>query len=117
MTEDKAHQTIEIRVEEISQLFNTLDPFPFKERDMDSDAEEYIVGWARELPRDQPLRILVHLPAKEAETKPAQELGVALSRFFAYRADTLGRDLNEMFRVGRRSRLPASQRALPPCCS
>ena len=38
--------------EEVAQLFNTLDPFPFKERDLDSDVEEYIVGWARELPRE-----------------------------------------------------------------
>ena len=105
MTQNQAYQTIEIRVEEISQLFNTLDPFPFKERDLDSDAEEYIVGWARELSRDQPLQILIHLPAREAETKPAQELGVALARFFAYRAEILGRDLNELFRVGRRSLL------------
>jgi hypothetical protein len=42
---------IEVRVEEISQLFDTLDPFPFRERDLDKQAEEYIVGWAHELPR------------------------------------------------------------------
>jgi hypothetical protein len=35
---------IEIRVENVSQLFDTLDPFPFPERDLDSDTEEYIVG-------------------------------------------------------------------------
>ena len=105
MTQNQAHQTIEIRVEEAAQLFNTLDPFPFKERDLDSDAEEYIVGWARELSRDQPLQILIHLPAKEAETKAGQELGMAFARYFDYRADVLGRDLNELFRVGRRSLL------------
>ena len=48
--------TIELRVEEISQLFDNLDPFPFRERDLDKDAEAYIVGWARELPRSQPLK-------------------------------------------------------------
>jgi hypothetical protein len=55
---------IEIRIEEISQIFNTLDPFPFREKDLDKDAEEFIVGWARELPADQPLKIIVHLPEK-----------------------------------------------------
>jgi hypothetical protein len=40
---------IEIRIEDISQLFHS-DPFPFRERDLDKDAEEFIVGWARELP-------------------------------------------------------------------
>jgi hypothetical protein len=51
---------IELRIEELSQLFHSLDPFPFRERDLDKDAEEFIVGWARELPADQQLRIVIH---------------------------------------------------------
>ena len=43
--------TIELRVEELAQLFETLDPLPFRERDLDKDAEEFIVSWARELQR------------------------------------------------------------------
>jgi hypothetical protein len=98
-------QAIQIRVDEVSQLFNTLDPFPFHERDLDDDAEEYIVGWARELPRDQTLRIIVHVPRPEAESDTARRLEESLQRFFAYRADVVGRDLNELFRVGRASLL------------
>ena len=44
-----AANAIEIRIDEIAQLFHSLDPFPFRERDLDKDAEEFIVGWAREL--------------------------------------------------------------------
>jgi len=28
-------------------LFNAMDPAPFRERDLDPNAEEYIVGWGR----------------------------------------------------------------------
>ena len=35
---------IEVRIERIAQLFHTLDPFPFREKDLDSDVEEFIVG-------------------------------------------------------------------------
>lgn len=94
---------IEIRVEEIAQLFDTLDPFPFRERDLDADAEEYIVGWARELPADAPIRILVHAPAAAVTAAAAVDLEEALRRFFAYRADVVSRDLNELFRIGRRA--------------
>ena len=52
MTSKSAENVIEIRVDEIAQLFHTLDPFPFREKDLDQEAEEYIVGWARELPAD-----------------------------------------------------------------
>jgi hypothetical protein len=47
----KGVTAIELHVEKIGQLFNTLDPMPFRKRDLDREAEEYIVSWARELPR------------------------------------------------------------------
>ena len=92
---------IEVKVENVSQLFDTLDPFPFPERDLDKDAEEYIVGWARELPRDVPITIVIHLPEGELAKHDSGALAAALNRFFEYRNGILLRDLNEMFRVGR----------------
>jgi len=94
---------IELRIEELSQLFHSLDPFPFREKDLDKDAEEFIVGWARELPTDQQLRIIVHLPESQASTSEAHEIGVALNRYFSNRARVIALDLNELFRIGWRS--------------
>jgi hypothetical protein len=96
---------IEVQVEEIAQLFDTLDPFPFRERDLDKSAEEYIVGWARELPHKRPFKIIIHAPESELKKEPAKQLGAALARYFNYRAEVVGRDLNELFRVGRQSLL------------
>lgn len=94
---------IAIRVEDLTQLFNTLDPFPFRDRDLDREAEDFIVGWARELPRDAPLEIAVHLPRAQAESERGRQIDDALARYFAYRAEMVGRDLRELFRVGRLS--------------
>jgi hypothetical protein len=96
-------EAIELRVNEIGQLFHSLDPFPFRERDLDQEAEEYIVSWARELPHDQPVKIIIHLPEREAQTKAASELGEAFARYFSYRASIVQHELNELFRIGRRS--------------
>jgi hypothetical protein len=98
-----AARAIEIRIEDISQLFHSLDPFPFHERDLDDDAEEFIVSWARELPADQPLKIVVHLPDTQASRPEARELGRAMTRYFNYRASIITLDLKELFRVGRRA--------------
>ena len=57
MTTANTDEVIELRVDEIAQLFHTLDPFPFRERDLDHKAEEFIIGWARELPIDQMIGI------------------------------------------------------------
>lgn len=103
MNSNASPDAIELRVETIAQLFHTLDPFPFREKDLDKEAEEYIVGWARELPTGQPIRIVVHFPETEAQTESARALGDALGRYFDYRAGVLSREIKQLFRVGRRS--------------
>ena len=94
---------IALRITSISQLFNSLDPFPFLERDLDKEAEDFIVGWARELPRDQPIRIVLHLPAAEVQKPECREVGSALQKYFSYRSEVTQRDLNQLFRTGRAS--------------
>jgi hypothetical protein len=94
---------IELRVENIGQLFETFDPMPFRERDLDRNAEDYIVGWARELPRRNRIRILVHMPEAEARHENAQSVGAAFSRYFRYRAEVTTGSLGELFRLGRYS--------------
>jgi len=102
---DTVTGSIELRVEEISQLFHTLDPFPFREKDLDKDAEDFIVSWAREAPPDRPLRIVVHLPQAQAELPDAQVLPAALRRYFNSCAEVASKDLKELFRLGRRTLL------------
>jgi hypothetical protein len=103
MISKSAENVVEIRVDDIAQLFHTLDPFPFREKDLDREAEEYIVGWARELPADRRFRIVVHFPDDESRTDLARDLPEAIGKYFAGRAAVIQGDLNELFRIGRRS--------------
>lgn len=92
---------IKLRLSRIDQLFNSLDPSPFHERDLDSNAEEYIVAWARELPAGAMLRIRIELPAEELLRAQTRGIETALGNYFDYRADLVQRDLRELFRMGR----------------
>lgn len=94
---------IELRVDDPKQLFDSLDPYPFQERDIDRKVEEYIVGWARELSADREWQIVVHLPADRVNEVLEKELAVAFQRYFKYRADSAGLELRETFRIGRLS--------------
>ena len=96
-------EAIEIRIESIAQLFHSLDPSPFHERDLDKDAEEFIVSWARELPAGRPFKVVVHLPEEQIALPEARAIGHAIRQFFTYRAQVIGLELKELFRVGRRS--------------
>lgn len=102
--DDTEHgELIELRVDHVAQLFHTLDPFPFRDRDLDREAEEFIVGWARELPAGRPISVVVHLPEFETKTRAASELSEAFRRFFSNRASAAQSEIKELFRIGRRS--------------
>jgi hypothetical protein len=97
-----ADEVIEVRVREVAQLFNSLDPSPFHERDLDPDAEDYIVGYARELAGDRPPRLVVHLGEDQARVAAERGLPLAFANFFSYRAARIELQLRDLFRRGRR---------------
>jgi hypothetical protein len=94
-------RVIEVRVAELRQLFNAIDPSPFRERDLDPRAEEFIVEWARDLPRDVRLVLLVHLRRAAGPDDEAAQLGEAIHQYFKARAAGARRSLRELFRRGR----------------
>jgi hypothetical protein len=100
--------SIEVRVAELRQLFNAIDPSPFHERDLDPKAEAFIVGWARELPREVPLALRVHLERGCGRDDEALLLRDAVHEYFTQRALDSRRQLRELFRRGRISLVIAS---------
>jgi len=103
MPQDAAQVEIAIRVRTIAQLFNSFDPSPFRERDIDTGVETFIYDWVRELPLATPFALVVHLPPEEAGKPEAARIGEAFRHYFEYRAQAVDFELRELFRVGRRS--------------
>ena len=99
-----AGEVIQIRLVELKQLFNAIDPAPFREKDLDPKAEEFIVGWARELPAGVPLTLVVRLDRASVPDE-AGMLHDAVSQYFGMRSQVTGRRLRQLFRVGRTSLL------------
>ena len=55
-------QIIEVHIGELNQLFNAMDPAPFRERDLDPNAEAFIVETVKEMHHDErPLALVVYL--------------------------------------------------------
>jgi hypothetical protein len=95
--------TIEVRIREIKQLFNSLDATPFPATDLDADAEEFIVDWAMEFRSDAPLRIRIHVEEPPETAAALQQVETALHSFFAYRADIVQRRFRRLMSRGRLS--------------
>lgn len=95
--------TIKIRLRSVQQLFNSLDPSPFIEKDLDADAEEFIEGWAAETHGQQELRLVLHLETPLED--PAERAGTAeaIRNFYEYRATATRRELARLWGIGRLS--------------
>ncbi len=78
-----------------------MDPTPFPVKDLDSDAEEFLVSWAREYPLKAPLRLRVHLHEAPARGNPKTLIADAVHHYFSYRADLSRRDFRQLMRRGR----------------
>jgi len=95
---------IELELEEVNQLFNSMDPSPFVAKDLDRDAEEFIVNWAQEYSPGEPVTLRIHLahwPAEDQGPKMAE----AVHNFFAYRAKLSRLQFRRLMMEGRTSLL------------
>ena len=94
------HPRIELRLRDLAQLFNSFDPSPFMDRDLDPNAEEFILSWAREIPvrRDVELRIHLATPPDPERLGYVQD---AVRHYFSYRAGLKQKELRQLMRRGR----------------
>jgi len=96
--------SIRLKLRDINQLFNSMDPSPFIEKDLDDDAEEFIVSWAKEFPPDAPVKLLVHLDEWPAEDTD-ELIRRAVHNHFAHRAELADLEFRSLMRQGRTSLL------------
>jgi hypothetical protein len=94
-------EVIEVHVAELKQLFNAIDPSPFREKDLDPNAEEFIVSWARDAHRDAPLALLVHVDRPAGLEEERAILHDAVREYFGQRAAMSTSRLRRLFRIGR----------------
>ena len=102
---DGPRAELELHVGEMRQIFDSMDPAPFRERDLDPKASDYIVGWAEETPKGQPLALHVHLGRQQPSAGDEALLGDAAREYFKGRAVAKRRELSHLFRSGRISLL------------
>ena len=94
---------IQVQVGSIDQLFNSMDPSPFRERELDRQAEEFIVTNGRELdPRAQPTLVIQLSENPGALLDPAS-IRDAIRLHFARRSQMAGWELRQLLRRGRKS--------------
>ncbi|MFY9690490.1 MAG: hypothetical protein WAJ86_11190 [Candidatus Acidiferrales bacterium] len=95
----RAH-TIRLKLRDVNQLFNSMDPSPFIERDLDDDAEEFIVSWAQEFPSNAPIRLRIFLDEWPAED-PKELIKTAVHNHFSHRVGLARLEFKRLLKQGR----------------
>lgn len=98
-TQTPVHQ-IELRIDELSALFNSMDPTPFRHRDLDPEARNFLESWALEYPQGSRFIILVHIENMPVDD-PEPLVADAIHNFFQYKATQSRRNLRLLLREGR----------------
>jgi len=94
---------IEIKLSSILQLFNSFDPAPFHEKELDSEAEHYIVDTVYDFPAKTKFRMIIYLPPELVPTEQAKKIIPAIHNHFRYRMLVSDRKFRAHFRHGRTS--------------
>ncbi|EAU54873.1 hypothetical protein [Mariprofundus ferrooxydans] len=94
---------VELHLSEARRLFNSLDPAPFIEKDLDADAESYIVDTVQDFPLALPLKLVIYLPASECDSEQARSIPTAVCNYFDYCAHHADMNLRFMLLQGRAS--------------
>lgn len=91
---------IVIRLRDLSQLFDSLDPSPFAEQDLDPRVVLYIVESFEELSPKSVSRIVLHVDRIPAGSDAAKTVETAVHGHFAREARGFGRELRSLLRRG-----------------
>ena len=94
---------LELRVSELMQLFNSLDPAPFLNKDLDQSAEVFIEAWAKEFAPDSRLQITIQLEHPAAEGNATVLMTDAIHNHFDYKANLVRGELKDLLKRGRAS--------------
>ncbi|MGC2165124.1 MAG: hypothetical protein WA632_03820 [Gallionella sp.] len=97
-----AHR-LALRVREIGQLFNSMDPTPFLNKDLDTEAEAFIETWASGFAPGSRFHITIHLEQWPSDGDPNEMLTNAIHNHFSSKAARTRTALKHFLQQGRMS--------------
>jgi len=92
---------VELVLHSVIQLFNSLDPAPFHEKELDSHAEDYIYNAVDDIPHSREVEIVVYLPPMLVTSENKDSISQGIRNHFLYKAANAEKEWRRLFRRGR----------------
>lgn len=91
---------IEIRIRKLDQMFDSRDPSPFLAKDLDDDAQQYVVASAQEFSARLPLALVIHLSEPADSPEHARDAGEAIREHFKRQSGFVSLRLKDLLHDG-----------------
>ena len=92
---------IELVLRNVMRLFNSLDPSPFHEKELDPDAEEYIFNAVVDQPKKIPVKMAIYIPEESITGNTRESIILGIHNHFIYKSSVSDRELRRLFERGR----------------
>jgi hypothetical protein len=93
---------IDMVTKSAQQLFDMRDPSPFRERDLDDDAVDYLLSSARDIGRQAKLRVVFTIAGERDPVLDESEIVAAVRGHLSYEREKQSRKIRELLARGRR---------------
>jgi hypothetical protein len=101
---ENGYYLLELRLTNLDQFFETFDPSPFHKKDINDDAERYIVNSVEAFPLKSKLKLVFFL-SEEHNKEASHVLIPAIENFFQFQAMMASRAIRSLLNEGKISLL------------
>lgn len=91
---------IDLRLRDWQQIFDSRDPAPFRERDLDDDAVQYILAAMTEFGPASPVKVVINLPLETSTQVDQKMIRESIHSYFEYERELNRKKGRELFRQG-----------------
>lgn len=92
---------VELRLRTLRQLFDERDPAPFRERDLDDDAVDYLLGAVSEFPLRKKMKLVLRVSDEpHPNDLGSQEMSLAIQSHFEYEIELTRRKRKALMHQG-----------------
>ncbi len=96
---ENGYYLLELRLTNLDQFFETFDPSPIHKKDINDDAERYIVNSVEAFPLKSKLKLVFFLP-EEHNQEASHVLIPAIENFFEFQAMMASREIRSLLHEG-----------------
>jgi len=97
------NQEIKLKLKDIRQFYNSFDPAPFRERDLDPKAVEYIVDCVKEHTLKTKISLLILVPNEQLNDELVSSVKSAIKTYFDAETNIIKRKFKRIIYQGRKA--------------